>query len=118
MEFSRELRPPKGRPRKNFAQRQQRQKRLHTVVSDRVRGKLGEQIYEFRISLGLSRANLARLMTVTETAIYYWEHGKFEPSKVVWASFCRVRENYRRKMKRLGKDLDGGPVMGGKLLKG
>jgi hypothetical protein len=61
-----------------------------------------------------SGANLARLMSVTETAIYYWEHGKFEPSKVVWASFCRVRQNYRRKMKRLGKDLDGGPVMGDK----
>jgi DNA-binding XRE family transcriptional regulator len=65
--------------------------------------------------MGLSRPALADLMCVSKQAIYYWEHGKFEPSKVVWASFCRVRANYRRKMKRQGKDIDGGPIMEGKL---
>ena len=87
---------------------------MQTRVADAVRGRLGEQLYEFRISMAMTRCELAELMFVTPTAIYLWEHGKFEPSKVVWASFCRVRKNYRRKMKRLGKDLDGGPVMGDK----
>lgn len=111
MEFSRDLKPPRGRPRINPAQRERREKRVQTLVADAVRGRLGEQLYEFRISTGMTRCELAGLMFVTSTAIYLWEHGKFEPSRVVWASFCRVRRNYRRKMKRFGKDLDGGPVM-------
>ncbi len=80
-------------------------------VADATRGKLGQQLYELRVSMGMTRCELAELMSVSSTAIYLWEHGRLEPSKVVWASFLRVRNSYRRKVKRFGKDLDGGPLM-------
>lgn len=111
MAFSRDLKRPRGRPRINFAQRERREKRVLANVADATRGKLGQQLYELRVSMGMTRCELAELMSVSSTAIYLWEHGRLEPSKVVWASFLRVRNSYRRKVKRFGKDLDGGPLM-------
>lgn len=61
--------------------------------------------------MGFSRAELGRLMKVSEKSIYYWERGEFTPTPLAWAAFIRVRRNHVQKLKRQGKDLDGGPVM-------
>jgi hypothetical protein len=86
--------------------------RPYIFVSQRIRRPRGQQIYEFRMFLGLTRSALAKLMYVSLPSVVLWELGKIEPKELAWRSFCRVRHNYRLKMKRFGKDLDGGPVMG------
>jgi DNA-binding transcriptional regulator YiaG len=107
----RELRASPGRPRTHFACNEREAKRVYVAVAHKERGLRGAQIYEFRASMGMSRRQLAREMHVTGQAIYLWEHGQFEPQELAWAAFLRVRENYHRRMKRAGKDLDGGPLM-------
>jgi DNA-binding XRE family transcriptional regulator len=82
-------------------------------VDDMVRGVRGEAVYRFRRLMGWNRGELARLIGVDIDSVVHWEFGDNEPKRLAWQAFCRVRLNYRRKMKRLGKDLDGGPVMGG-----
>ena len=70
----------------------------------------GAEMKAFRASVGLSAGRLARLMSVSGQSVYNWERG-FVPSAVVWAAFVRVRRNYKQKLRRQGKDLDGGPLM-------
>jgi hypothetical protein len=115
MEFSRQIRRGVGAPRKTFPKRAYGPKRLQSSVEDAVRSENCEAIYRFRQFLGMSRDAFGALLGVSWWAVMYWEHGKGEPHKLAWASFCRVRANYRRKMKKIGKDLDGGPAMGKKL---
>lgn len=59
----------------------------------------------------MSRDRLADLMRVTSKTLYYWERGDFLPSRSLWAVFVRVRRNYQQKLRRQGRDVDGGPVM-------
>jgi hypothetical protein len=54
---------------------------------------------------------MAEKLFVSAVSICYWEHGRIEPSRVTWAAFCRVKRNYQQRLRRQGKDLDGGPVM-------
>jgi hypothetical protein len=117
MKFPRELSRPAHRPRQNFSVAERKAPRRYTAVSERIRGDLGQQIYDFRKFGGLTRVALAKKMFVSETSIFFWESGEFEPSRIAWASFSRVRQNYRRKMKKMGKDLDGGPLIGRKAVK-
>jgi hypothetical protein len=114
MQFSRETRRGVGAPRKTIAVTRVGPKRMQNSVENAVRSDKGEDIYHFRRAIGFGRRELGELLGVTWFPIYCWEHGKGQPSPLAWQAFCRVRANYRRKMKRLGKDLDGGPVMGDK----
>jgi DNA-binding transcriptional regulator YiaG len=114
MEFSREIRRGVGAPRKHFIPRKASEPRTLRSVDDVVRSQRGEEIFRFRKSMRMSRESLAGFMSVHVDSIVNWEFSQNEPKNLAWASFLRVRENYRRKMKRLGKDLDGGPVMGDK----
>jgi DNA-binding transcriptional regulator YiaG len=115
MAFSREIARGVGAPGKKFGVINRSPKRLQSPVENAVRCDKCEDIYQFRKSLGFSRKVLGELIGVSWFAIYYWEHGKGKPHLVSWRAFLRVRANYKRKMKKIGKDLDGGPVMGGKL---
>lgn len=88
---------------------------LYPHLREPSRLKCGAEIAEFRASVGLSRVRLARMMFVTEQSIINWERGYSVPVRPLWKTFVRVRRNYKQKLRRQGKDLDGGPVMGGKL---
>ena len=96
---SRKLTRPVGRPR------------LHPHLREPSRLLCGAQIKEFRAAVDISQEGLARLMQVNSKSIYYWERGDFPPTDVMWAAFVRVRRNYQQKLRRQGKDLDGGPVI-------
>ena len=83
----------------------------YVPVGQRIRGHRANEIYLFRCWSGLTRWQLAKSMHVSEVAIYLWERGSGEPTEIFWRSFLRIRNNYRLKLRRLGKDLDSGPVM-------
>jgi len=87
---------------------------LYPHLREPSRLQCGVQIKVFRDSVGLSRARLARLMNVSEQSIINWERGTCPPVPALWANFVRVRRNYQQKLRRQGKDLDGGPLMGDK----
>jgi len=107
----RQLSKGPGRERKTFPLTIRTTRRAYSVVDNAVRSDKCEDIYRFRKAFGLSRPEFGRLLGVSWLAIYNWEHGKRDPQRLAWNAFLRVRTAYRRKMKRLGKDLDGGPVM-------
>jgi DNA-binding XRE family transcriptional regulator len=85
--------------------------RPYVPVETRQPGPRGKEIYEFRKRLGWTRCFMAEKLFVSAVSICYWEHGRIEPSRVTWEAFCRVKRNYQQRLRRQGKDLDGGPVM-------
>jgi hypothetical protein len=108
----RELSPPRGRPRVNFDVKTRRPPRIQRSPGDiTTRGPLAEEMYQFRTWCGWTKERFAELLLVSPKAIYYWEFGIHEPTRIVWASFVRVRKNYRQKLKKAGVDWDGGPLM-------
>jgi hypothetical protein len=115
MEFSREIRRGVGAPKKHFIPRKGGEPRTLRSVDDVVRSQRGEEIFRFRKSMGMSRESLAGFMGVHVDSVVHWEFSENEPKNLAWASFLRVRASYKRKMKKICKDLDGGPAMGGKL---
>jgi DNA-binding transcriptional regulator YiaG len=111
METSREISLPRGRPRRTPVVFRAYPAKVFTRIADYERGPLGQQVYEFRMAVGMKRSVLARKMFTSDRLVFYWESGHHEPKKPMWAHFVRIRRNYRQKWRRQGKDLDGGPIM-------
>ena len=84
--------------------------RLYPHLRDPRHLPLASEIKEFRQSVGLSQFRLAQLMQIDEWTVYWWERGH-TPSRALWSVFVRVRRNYQQKLRRQGKELDGGPLM-------
>jgi DNA-binding transcriptional regulator YiaG len=100
-EFELAFHPQKGRRRI-----------IEKHVEDVIRSERGEQIYQLRKYMGLSRDRLAELMNVHVDSVVSWEFAKHEPNRLAWNSFLAVRRKLQRQMKKIGKELDGGPLMG------
>jgi DNA-binding XRE family transcriptional regulator len=84
---------------------------LYPHLREPSRLQRGAEIKAFRASVGLSAHRLARLMHVSGQSVYNWERGVSLPVTSLWVVFLRVKRNYKQKLRRQGKDLDGGPVM-------
>lgn len=107
---SRELKQPKGHIRINLPI-VRKTNRPYVFVGTRVRRPRGQEIFEFRSAMGLTRTELCRMMRVSLPSLVLWESGKFEPKELAWHSFKRVKRNWLQRIRRSGKDLDGGPAM-------
>ena len=51
---------------------------------------MGKRIMDLRLARGFTRADLARLVNVTQPAVYNWEETDTRPRSVAMATLCRA----------------------------
>ena len=81
---------------------------LVPVVSGRRGGFSAEKLAAHRAALGLTQAQMARLLSASPLSVYKWESGQVQPRAAQWASIQSVLGLRKRAAARRLAELEAG----------